>query len=303
LLTSLGLTLLAVASAGPQWGQDWSQATAPGRDMVVALDVSRSMLAEQPSRLDRAIAALKDLSVSLRQHGGHRVALVVYAARTKILCPLTHDYDHFREVVEGLEGSQPSPEVLPNAEAASGTRIGAGILAALEVHDPDVHHHGYQDVLLISDGDDPARDGEWRNGLAAARARDIPVHAVGVGDPRHESEVPFPPGHPRHGSPGPLTKLEEEPLREIARLTGGVYVSARTQVLPLGRVFQELMVNRPLREFAADALPQYWQRYAWFFAGSLALVTMEMLLAGFRVRSRSQEDRSDEKQSLVKETP
>jgi len=97
--------------------------------------------------------------------------------------------------------------------------------------------------------------------------------------------------------------LEEEPLREISRLTGGVYISAQKRTLPLGRVFQEEIANRPMREFTPDSLPQYRQRYSWFFAAGLALITMEMALAGLPVRVPSQGDWSDEQQPSTKEMP
>src|SRR5262245_27233518 len=81
LCLSLGLMLLALGVAGPQWGRDWDQSAAPGRDLVVVVDCSRSMTAETPSRLDRARAALRDLAQTLQRRGGNRVALVAFAAR------------------------------------------------------------------------------------------------------------------------------------------------------------------------------------------------------------------------------
>src|SRR4051794_8811315 len=78
---ALGLACLALGAAGPQWGRDWGEAAAPGRDLVVVLDCSRSMLAEAPSRLERARAALLDLNQALRRRGGHRLGLVLFAGR------------------------------------------------------------------------------------------------------------------------------------------------------------------------------------------------------------------------------
>src|SRR5262245_23267359 len=94
---SSGLTTLIAGIAGPRWGADASQVATSGRDLVVVLDLSRSMLAEQPTRQERARRALFDLAESLQRRGGHRIALVVFAARAKLVCPLTHDYDHFRD--------------------------------------------------------------------------------------------------------------------------------------------------------------------------------------------------------------
>src|SRR5712692_8088786 len=76
----LGIVVLIVGAAGPQWGlQHDPESAVSGRDLVVVLDLSRSMLAEQPSRQERARRALRDLADTLQVHGGHRVALVVFA--------------------------------------------------------------------------------------------------------------------------------------------------------------------------------------------------------------------------------
>src|SRR5215472_8243954 len=129
-LASLAVTLLVLGIAGPQWGRDWSQPVAPGRDLVVVLDLSRSMFAEQPSRLQRAQAGLVKLAESLQERGGHRVALVVFAAHARVMCPLTHDYDRFREMIERLGPDRLPPEIAATDDDPSGTRIGSGIRAA-----------------------------------------------------------------------------------------------------------------------------------------------------------------------------
>ena len=107
-----------------------------------------------------------DLAETMKKHGGHRLALVVFAGRAKLACPLTHDYDNFREAVDAVDTEAPDPELEPGPGAASGTRIGAAIHEALLAHDPRPQFHGDRDILLLSDGDDPAHDGEWREGAA-----------------------------------------------------------------------------------------------------------------------------------------
>lgn len=280
---SVAMTLLATAIAGPQWGRDWSQSVAPGRDLVVVLDLSRSMFAEQPSRLERARSGLIDLIASLKQRGGHRVALVAFAGRPRVLCPLTHDYDHLREVVEALDMTGPPREVLATENEASGTRIGAGLREALDLHDP--RHQGYQDTLLLSDGDDPLRDGEWRLPAAETRARGIPIHTVGLGDPGRDHTIPL--GEDRtleHEGQQVRTRLREEPLREIAEITDGTYTAVQTGAFPLGQLFRATIEPRPVREESDDTLPLLQQRYAWFLGGALGLLALDMLL-GQRTRS------------------
>jgi Ca-activated chloride channel family protein len=278
---SLGVALLVIGAAGPQWGREWVQ-TATGRDIVVVLDMSRSMLAEQPSRFQRAKAALVDLSWDVQRRGGHRLGLVVFAGGAKVVCPLTHDYDHFRETLDQLDAEEP-PEELRAESGGSGTRIGAGLVEAVQrAHDE--RYLGFQDILLVSDGDDPARDEEWRGGVSAARERGIPVHAVGVGDPNNSNPIPTGFGPLRHGDKVVRTKLEERPLEEIARLTGGTYVGARTHALPLGEVYRARIEPRPGRgdEDGLDALQVYRPRYVWFLGPALALLFLEMLLGRTR---------------------
>src|SRR5947209_4009305 len=195
-----GLVLLIAGIAGPRWGWDWEQAAAPGRDIVIVLDVSRSMLAQDvlPNRIERAKQALDELSRTIEQRGGHRLALVAFAARARIVCPLTHDYDHFRTALADVDAVHLHPDLRPaGKDAVSGTRIGAGLRAAVEAHDP--RFGGTQDIILISDGDDPAPDAdrEWREGVALARGihipggRNIPVYTVGVGNPQTGSTIPI----------------------------------------------------------------------------------------------------------------
>jgi Ca-activated chloride channel family protein len=269
---------LILGIAGPQWGRDWQQPPAPGRDLVVVLDLSRSMLAADvlPSRQERAKQALTELSYVLQQRGGHRLGLVAFAARARLVCPLTHDYDHFRTALANLDAAQPHRDLRPGpAGAASGTRIGAGLRAAVEAQDPRAR--GYQDILLLSDGDDPARDNEWRAGAEEARQLEIPVHTVGLGDPNADSRIPLRADeYQRQNGQFVLTRLHEDVLREIAGRTRGSYTPARTQALALGDLLRDRLEARGPRDEMEDALPVYRPRYAWFLAPALSLLTLDL---------------------------
>jgi Ca-activated chloride channel family protein len=293
-----GLALFIIGIAGPQWGRDWEQSAAPGRDVVVVLDLSRSMLAEDvlPNRVERAKQALEELSYSVQQRGGHRLAVVAFAARARLVCPLTHDYDHFRAALAELDAANLPPDLRPKGpEAPSGTRIGAALDAAVEAQDP--RFRGYQDIILLSDGDDPARDEEWREGVEAAHRRGIPVHTVGVGNLEADSSIPGRGGEPlRHHNQIVLTRLQEQPLRAIAEGTGGTYTPARTDVIPLGELFRACMEPRATHDNPDDALPLYRQRYAWFLGGALLFLSLEMVFgwAGPRTKHNGPRMRSDQ---------
>jgi len=284
LCLSTGLGLLALGIAGPQWGRDWDQSAAPGRDLVVVVDCSRSMTAETPSRLDRAKAALRDLAQALQRRGGNRVALVAFAARARLLCPLTHDYDHFREAAAAIDLDDLEPDVGPGPSAESGTRIGAGLREALLAHDD--RFVGARDILLLSDGDDPARDGEWRAAAAEARDQGVPVFAVGIGDPGEPALLRSGGEVVKYHDEAVRTRLEEAPLREIAEATHGAYIPARTLTLPLGEVYLNATAGQAQREASDDALPVYQQHYAWFLSGAFVLLTVAAVLPDRRGRVR-----------------
>lgn len=285
LLLGLGLTFLIVGAAGPQWGRDWNVAVASGRDLVVVLDLSRSMFAEQPSRLERAKAALADLIRTLKERGGHRLGLVLFAARPYVACPLTHDYDHFHEAIQGLDPDHLPPEIAMTEDDPSGTRIGAALRAAVDLHDP--RFEGSQDIVLLSDGDDPARDStEWRLPAVEARSRNIPVHTVAIGDPDVDSPIPLSEGKVLEYKGQPvLTRMQETPLRDIAELTSGPFIDGRTRFVPLGKLYQDFLQSQPVRDDPEEALPLYRQRYPWFLGAALLLLGGEIILSCcFRVR-------------------
>jgi Ca-activated chloride channel family protein len=273
-LIGLALTLLVIGAAGPRWGMGTPPPVAPGRDIVVVLDLSRSMLARDalPSRLGKAKDALAELADAVQARGGHRLALVAFAARAQLVCPLTHDYEAFRTKLAALDADSP-PTGVRAPDSVSGTRLGAGLRAAVAALDP--RDRGAQDVLLITDGDDPADDEEWRIGLADARAAGVPVHVVGIGDPQRESPIPTTQGgRLRFQGTEVRTRLHEESLREIARRSGGTYLPAHTASPPLAEFFRTTIAPGPTREAVEGTLPQPPGRQELFFAAVLALLTL-----------------------------
>jgi Ca-activated chloride channel family protein len=284
LFLNLGLFCLIVGMAGPQWGRDWNQSAAPGRDLVVVLDCSRSMLAETPTRLARAREALLDLVDAVERRGGHRLALILFAGKARLACPLTHDYDHFRSLLDHLEEVAQERDLQPSAKEPSGTRLGQALALAATCDDP--RFTGVRDLLLLSDGDDPGQDAEWRNGARIAASLKIRVHTVGIGDPNAANLIRLDGGPLMYDGQPVRSRLEETPLREIAEATGGVYISARTRSLPLGEVYLETLDKLPRREDSDDTLPVYEQRYAWFLAPALVLLTLHTFLGDGAVRRK-----------------
>lgn len=285
----LAWVALVLGLAGPRWGKSDEPGVAVGRDLVVVVDLSRSMLAADmadpanPSRWQAARAGLLDLMDAVSRRGGHRVGVVVFAAKPKLLVPLTTDYDHVRAAIEELDGTHPPPDIRPGADpdVTSGTRIGVALTAAVAAHDP--RFPGSQDIILLSDGDDPADDREWARGADAARKAGIPVHTVGLGNTDIGELIPLDEGFleapPMGDLPGPpvTTKLQEDVLKSIAAETRGQYLPARRDVPRLGEFFRGRIEPFPTREVSDDAVPQPKERYVWFLAPALALFAVGWL--------------------------
>ena len=237
-LMVVGLTLVALAAARPQWGHSSQKIEARSRNVVVALDVSRSMLVAdvRPNRLERAKADIADLVDSLE---GDRCALVVFRQKGILLCPLTTDRAFLRSALETA-----TPESAPRGE----TDLGAAIRTSLQALDPAMDDHNA--IILVSDG------GDLRNNAFAyahaAKKRGIPIFTVGLGDPRRDSTIPDASGKGVQMFKGQPVKvrLEEGALREIASASGGRYVplaTAGTAETTLGAIYR-----RFLRQVAAQ---------------------------------------------------
>jgi tetratricopeptide (TPR) repeat protein len=282
LLIAVGLLLVGGAAAGPQWGRQETEVVGPARDLVVVFDVSRSMLAEVPSRQLRAQRVLTDLANTLRQRGGHRIALVACAARSQIVVPLTTDYDLFRDAVLHLDAARLPEDLRPTKDSVSGTRLGEGIQQAIAAHSEQ--YRGSQAILLVSDGDDPAgEDGEWRDGATAARRVGIPVFTVGVGDAAQPSKIRLPEGSLLQFQGKPVeTRLHEEVLKEIAQRTDGSYFPLRTEDGAPGTLFPAILQAAAAKPRETPPINIYQPRFRWFVVAGLCCLVGSLALSDRR---------------------
>lgn len=247
-LVLAGLFLCLFAASRPQWGKSTEKIVERSRNVAVAIDVSRSMLAQdvRPNRLERAKADVADLIDSLE---GDRCALVAFRRTGVVICPLTTDHGYLRGALE-----QMTPESAPRGE----TDLGSAIRAALDALDPAADDHNA--IIVISDGGD-LRGAAIQN-AELAKKRGIPIFTVGIGDPRVGAPIPSEDGR------GPLkfkgetvkVKLEEGALKAIAAASKGRYVplaTAGTAETTLGAIYR-----RFLRQVAAKEQNEEEQRAA-----------------------------------------
>jgi Ca-activated chloride channel family protein len=237
---------------------------------MVVLDLSRSMYAEAPSRVEQSREALLNLAEGLRRQGGHRVGLVVFAGSARVVCPLTHDLDYFRAAVQAIE-----PEVVMPG-LGGGTRIGTALGTALEAFEG--RDREACDILLVSDGDDPARaDGEFLEGAKRAAAEKVRVYCLAVGDPNEGRTIPTSDGVLMYDGKPALTRMQEAPLRLIASRTSGQMERLGPGSIDLAAYYLKWS-REAARADSPDALPAYQQRQEWFLWPASALLALFLWL-------------------------
>ncbi|MFO0863215.1 MAG: VWA domain-containing protein [Gemmataceae bacterium] len=286
---AFGLSIAAFAAAGPSWGDPEMIPVRRDRDVMLVLDVSRSMHAEQPSRLQQAKRALHLLADRWREYGKHRIGLVAVAGKAKLAFPLTSDLDHLRFLLDQIE-----PDALPwplGADAddplASGTRLGEGIRLAVESLDPA--RLAWQDVVLLSDGDDPAGDDEWMRGVKAATEAGVPVHVVAIGDAAEGHPIPHKGKLLAWRGEIVSTRRNDAVLNDIARLTGGTLFPGTVPGVPLGRLLEDVWAERPVPPDTYSSLAGPPNRACWLLVPailSLALWAIGRHNSNFAFRLR-----------------
>lgn len=273
----LGLFLSLFAASRPQWGKSMEKTVTRARNVVIAIDVSRSMLAEdvRPNRLERAKADVADLIDSL---AGDRCALVAFRRTGVPVCPLTTDHGYLRSALERM-----GPESAPRGE----TDLGSAIRAALATLDPAADDHNA--IILISDGGDLR--GEALKNAEAARKRGIPIFTVGIGDPKRGATIPAEDGRGVQKFEGkPVTvKLEESALKAIADASKGLYVplaTAGTAETTLGAIYRRRLRQIALMEQNEEEA-RLGERYQFFLIPGLALLLAGACLSKGRFARRS----------------
>lgn len=271
-----GLFLALFAAARPQWGKSMEKTMTRARNVVIAIDVSRSMLAEdvRPNRLERAKADVADLIDSL---AGDRCALVAFRRTGVVVCPLTTDHGYLRSALE-----RTSPESAPRGE----TDLGSAIRAALSALDPAADDHNA--IILISDGGDLR--GEALKNAEAARKRGIPIFTVGIGDPKRGATIPAEDGRGVQKFDGkPVTvKLEESALKAIAEASKGAYVplaTAGTAETTLGAIYRRRLRQIALMEQNEEE-SRLGERYQIFLVPGLVLLLVGAVLSKGRFAKR-----------------
>ncbi|GIW88976.1 MAG: hypothetical protein KatS3mg108_3300 [Isosphaeraceae bacterium] len=220
--TTLALALLTAAVALFLPGLRSLPHDAAGRQLILILDVSRSMAATDvwPSRLEAAITAAHSLVATLARHDGDQVGVVAFAGRAVPVCPLT---DNLGAVAESLQ------RLRPDSLQPGGSNLGSALETALALFDLDPNANPSRALILFSDGEDHAP--AWNQPAQDCRRRHIPVHTIALGDDRG-SPIP------QSSSSRPiLTYRRDHHLQAIAQTTGGLFLPVGIARVDLGPLY------------------------------------------------------------------
>ena len=272
LLASIALAIVAVAQ--PRYGFIEKETKQKGRDVIVAIDTSRSMLATDiaPTRLARAKLFTQDL-VRLLQ--GDRIGLVAFAGSAFLQAPLTLDYNAVTSALEELDTT-----VIPKG----GTNIAAAITAAREAFGKAEGQT--RALIILTDGEELAADG-----IAAAKqaaGEGIRIFTVGVGSPEGSLiPVRLDDGRSdfvRDSAGKPVTsKLDDSRLKEIASATGGFFTLIGPDAAR--EIFQKGIEPMELSETGVFSARQPIERYQWPLAAATVCLALSLLPGDRRRRS------------------
>jgi len=277
-LLGASLASLVVALMRPQWGVQFVATPRVGAEIMVCLDVSNSMLAEDvaPNRLERAKAELRDLLAYL---GGDSVGLIAFAGRATVLSPLTPDFSFLRLVLDSTG---------PQSVARGGTRLEEPIRKAVAGF--GASGAASRSIILITDGED--HDSFPLEAAKAAAEKGIKILAIGFGDENGaEIQVTDPKTgakKPLHDSNGKavISRLDGGLLRQIALASGGAYVPAGTGVLDLQSIYDRHIAGLTRGEMDGRRRTIRNEAYQWAVLAAIVLL-LASLATSARRPSRS----------------
>jgi Ca-activated chloride channel family protein len=283
LLVIAAVFFMVVALIRPQWGFKWQEVKRQGLDILIALDTSNSMLAEdvKPNRLARAKLAIKDFVKKVK---GDRIGLIAFSGTAFLQCPLTADYGGFLLTLQDVDA-----DTIP----VGGTSISRAITTALASYEGGAKQ--YKVLIIITDGED--LEGGIDEAIQKAKAENVMISCVGIGTPEGEL-IPL---KGEAGKKGFLkdkagnvvkTRLDEEMMKKIALDTGGVYVKATGVDFGLDLIYDQKLSKLEKQDFESKMEKQYNEYFQWPLAMALLLLLVEPLIG-----ERKKEDEDMRKRS------
>jgi len=294
LMVIFGYTFLAIALARPQFGSRLELVKRQGLDIMVALDISLSMQAEdvKPNRFQKA---KHEISMLIDKLNGDRVGLIIFAGDSFVQCPLTDDYDAAKMLLD----VPPQPEYLlqegmiqPGTDIGRAIRFGIRMFQQREAKGKILSRNGlprnekkYKVLILVTDGEDLVSSSSPLDAAREAAKEGIHVSTLGIGVPGQRTPIPL---HDHEGKftgykkdrTGELvlTQLNDRLLRRIAALDGGRYYLASAKDSELDELYKDIS-SLERKELEKRQFTQYEERFQYFLFLALALLTGELILS------------------------
>ena len=262
-----GLAFLIFALAGPEFGSKLQKSKRKGCEIVIALDVSNSMMAQDimPNRLEKAKQAISKMVDKL---GENKIGLIVFAGEAFTQLPITTDYVSAKMFLSTI-----STRIVP----VQGTAIGSAINLASKSFSPNTLAD--KAIIVITDGENHEDDAV----IAAkdAQAQGIHVYTIGVGLPEG-APIPIDDGtqhnfiKDENGSVV-ISKLDEQLLQEIASVGKGAYIRANSSELGLNSIYKEInKLNKS--ELESKIYSEYENQFQWPLGVAIILLITELLI-------------------------
>jgi len=274
-LVMAAFVLMVIALSRPQWGYHERVVKRHGLDIMVVIDVSKSMMTQdvKPSRLERSKLAIKDLVMKL--NGSDHIGLIAFAGDAMVMCPLTYDYDGFLLSLNDLD-----VDSIPRGGTDISEAIDEAVNAYKGMTDSD------KAVVLITDGED--NEGDAVVAARRAAAKGIKIFTVGVGTregdliqvPDSDGQLAF-----LKDADGNVVKshLNENLLQQIAYLTHGAYIHSGAEEFGLDYLYDRQLSKLKKHDNQAKMTRLYDERYQWPLTLAFILLMVETLISTRRV--------------------
>jgi Ca-activated chloride channel homolog len=279
ILFSLAYISLIIAFANPQIGSKLQEIKKEGSDVVIALDLSNSMNAEdlKPSRLERSKRSMMQFIDKLKND---RIGIVVFGGQAYVQLPITTDYAAAKLFLSSI-----NTDMIPT----QGTAIGAAIELAMKSFNFETPSS--KTIIVITDGEN-----HEDNALEAAQEaakNGVIVHTIGVGSPQG-APIPIYKGGKQTGfrkdneGNTVMTKLNEEMLREIASAGNGIFVRATQSQGGLDKIYNEIN-SLEKTELETKMFTDYEDRFQIFIMIGIVLLLLEFMLRNKKINFLSSE--------------
>lgn len=263
ILFGLAYLFLILALARPQMGSKLREDTRSGVEIMLAVDISNSMLAQdfEPNRLQRTKFAIERL---IEKMTSDRLGLIVFAGDAYVQLPITSDYTAARSFAANIS---------PDMVSKQGTAIGAAI--DLAVNSFSSGSEGSRILIIISDGENHEDDPIAAAELAAEKG--VRIYTIGIGTPEG---APIPVGNDfLKDEKGAMvvSKLDEKTLQEVAVITGGAYIRASSQSVGLDEIAKEI-AEMEQKTITATVFDEYNEQYHYLVALALLVLCVEFVM-------------------------